>query len=106
MTHFSFDLHGHQGAELLTGGERIGTKGSYLTPTVFANISDDMTVFKEEVFGPVMTINRFKSTDSLPDLLTRVNDSPYGLAAGVFTSDLQKGNAMVKGMRAGMVFWN
>jgi hypothetical protein len=62
-------------------------QGNYVTPTVFSNVTDDMTIFKEEVFGPVMTLNRFSS---LEDVISRANDSDYGLACGVFTNDIKK----------------
>jgi aldehyde dehydrogenase (NAD+) len=98
-----------QGARLLTGGHRIGTKGNFLAPAVFDSVTDDMTIWREEVFGPVMTINRFstKGSDSgLAELMRRVNDSPYGLAAGIFTTNMSKGQAVAKQVKAGMVFWN
>ena len=70
------------GAEVLTGGQRDGT--SY-APTVLQNVPDDADVAREEVFGPVMLI---EPVDSLDDALAKVNDSRYGLQAGVFTRDL------------------
>jgi acyl-CoA reductase-like NAD-dependent aldehyde dehydrogenase len=62
-----------------------------------------MKVFREEVFGPVMTINRF---NSLEDVIKRANDSPYGLAAGIFTKDIKRGTELSRRIRSGMIFWN
>lgn len=92
------------GAELLCGGQRVGDQGCYLEPTVFSQVHDDMKVFKEEVFGPVMAINRFSG--DVDEVITRANDSPFGLACGVFTQDIRKGNAVANRVRAGMLFWN
>jgi len=92
-----------QGARLQLGGNRVGTKGFYLEPTVFSELTDDMTCFKEEIFGPVMCLSRFSSVE---EVLRRANDTPFGLAAGVFTKDVKKGNQLTRGLRSGMVFWN
>lgn len=53
------------GAKLLTGGKRVGSKGWFIEPTVFADVKDDMTIAKEEIFGPVMSILKFKSIDEV-----------------------------------------
>jgi aldehyde dehydrogenase (NAD+) len=94
------------GAKLETGGFRVGDRGNYVAPTVFSNVTDDMPVFREEVFGPVMTINRFSMQDGLDSIIARANDTTYGLAAGIFTTDSKKGHAVMKGVRAGMIFLN
>ena len=65
-----------------------------------------MKIFKEEVFGPVLTLNKFSKHDGLDHINNRANDSPYGLAAGIFTKDISIGNYLSKKMRAGMIFWN
>jgi aldehyde dehydrogenase (NAD+) len=95
-----------EGARLVLGGRRIGTKGYYLEPTIFSNVTDKMKVFAEEVFGPVLTLNRFSAKDGLDAIIARANATEYGLAAGVFTKDVTKGNAVTRRLRAGMVFWN
>eukprot|EP01006_Ploeotia_vitrea_P017834 TRINITY_DN49063_c0_g1_i4.p2 TRINITY_DN49063_c0_g1~~TRINITY_DN49063_c0_g1_i4.p2 ORF type:complete len:371 (+),score=204.35 TRINITY_DN49063_c0_g1_i4:547-1659(+) len=91
------------GATLMTGGSQVGTEGFYMQPTVFRDVEDDMKVFKEEVFGPVMTLARFSDID---DVVRRANDTKYGLAAGVFTKDITKGYEVASKVRAGLVFWN
>ena len=68
-----------EGARLLTGGNRVGTKGFFIEPTVFADVTDDMVVAKEEIFGPVMAILKFKDID---EVIRRANESHYGLGAG------------------------
>jgi acyl-CoA reductase-like NAD-dependent aldehyde dehydrogenase len=95
-----------EGAKLETGGKRVGSKGNYIEPTVFSDVTDDMTIFKEEVFGPVLTLNKFSRADGLEAIAARANDSPYGLAAGIFTSDIKTGQFLAKKIRAGMVFMN
>eukprot|EP00808_Paulinella_micropora_P010139 g56267.t1 len=96
-----------EGARLCIGGERIGSKGCYLQPTVFADVTDNMKIWKEEVFGPIMTINRFSGgPEGLSEVVKRANDSNYGLAAGVFTQNADKGHFLTRSLRAGMVFYN
>ncbi len=83
-----------QGAKLELGGHRVGNKGYYIAPTVFSDVKDHMTIWQEEVFGPVMTINKWgggaNPKEDLEDVIRRANDTPYGLAAGVFTRDVTK----------------
>ncbi|XP_076644607.1 aldehyde dehydrogenase [Halictus rubicundus] len=92
-----------QGAELVSGGTRVGDKGYYVAPTVFANVTDDMTIAKEEIFGPVQQILKFSS---LNEVINRANNTDYGLAAAVFTKDIDKANYIVQGLRAGTVWVN
>ncbi|XP_030569019.1 aldehyde dehydrogenase, mitochondrial-like [Drosophila novamexicana] len=92
-----------EGAELLTGGKRANGSGYFVEPTVFANVEDNMTIAREEIFGPVQQILRFKELD---EVVERANDSVYGLAASVFTKDLDKANYIVNGLRAGTVWVN
>jgi aldehyde dehydrogenase (NAD+) len=73
-----------QGAELLTGGKR---EGSVVWPTVLTNVTPDMRVCREEVFGPVVTVERYETFEQA---IEKVNDSPYGLQAGVFTRDIER----------------
>ncbi|XP_072761086.1 aldehyde dehydrogenase, mitochondrial [Anoplolepis gracilipes] len=92
-----------QGATLMTGGERIGNKGYFIAPTVFADVKDNMTIATEEIFGPVQQILKF---DDLDEVIERANNTNYGLAAAVFTKDLDKANYITQGLRAGTVWVN
>jgi len=69
-----------EGAKLVAGGERVGDRGYFVAPTVFADVKDDMKIAQEEIFGPVMSILKFKDMDELVD---RANQTIYGLAAAV-----------------------
>lgn len=92
-----------EGAKLVAGGSRHGDKGYFVQPTVFADVKDNMTIAKEEIFGPVQQILRFKKLD---ELIERANSSEYGLAAAVFTKDIDKAMHLVQGIRAGTVWVN
>ncbi|XP_012259114.1 aldehyde dehydrogenase, mitochondrial [Athalia rosae] len=92
-----------QGAKLVAGGERVGDKGCFVAPTVFADVQDNMTIAKEEIFGPVQQILKFSQLD---EIIERANNSDYGLAAGIFTKDLDKANHVIQGLRAGTVWVN
>ncbi len=90
-------------AKLVAGGNRVGTKGYFIEPTVFSDVQDNMTIAKEEIFGPVMSILKFKSIDEVVD---RANKNMYGLAAAVWTKDITKAHAIADGVRAGTVWVN
>ncbi|PSN34860.1 Aldehyde dehydrogenase, partial [Blattella germanica] len=92
-----------QGAKLVAGGSRHGDKGYYVQPTVFADVKDNMTIATDEIFGPVQQILRFKKLD---DLIERANSTDYGLAAAVFTKDIDRAMHLVQGIRAGTVWVN
>src|SRR6185312_11487256 len=92
-----------QGAKLMCGGERVGDRGYFVAPTVFADVQDDMKIAEEEIFGPVLSIIRFRDMD---DLVERANKTMYGLAAGVWTRDISKAHAVANGVRAGTVWVN
>lgn len=92
-----------QGAKLVAGGERAEQSGYFVQPTVFADVKDNMTIAKKEIFGPVQQIMRFKD---LEEVVERANNSEYGLAASVFTKDLDKANFLVNSLRAGTVWVN
>lgn len=92
-----------QGAKLLTGGQRHGDKGYFIKPTVFADVSDDMTIAKEEIFGPVMPILKFSDYD---EVIERANNTSYGLGAGIVTKDLERAIHLTNSIRAGTVFVN
>jgi aldehyde dehydrogenase (NAD+) len=90
-------------AKLLTGGNRVGDKGYFIEPTIFGDVQDDMKIAKEEIFGPVMSILRFKDLDEVVD---RANKTLYGLAAAVWTRDISKAHAVANSVRAGTVWVN
>jgi aldehyde dehydrogenase (NAD+) len=92
-----------EGAELLTGGKRVGDRGYFIEPTVFANVKDEMKIAREEIFGPVMSIIKFHDID---EVVERANNTMYGLAAGVWTRDIGKAHAIANSVRAGTVWVN
>nr|XP_002128130.1 aldehyde dehydrogenase, mitochondrial [Ciona intestinalis] len=92
-----------EGAELLCGGERHGDKGYYIQPTVFGNVKDHMRIATEEIFGPVQQIMKFKTME---EVIERANNTVYGLAAAVFTKDLNTAITVSNSVRAGTVWVN
>ena len=82
-----------EGAKLMCGGERVGDRGYFVAPTVFADVRDDMKIAQEEIFGPVMSIMKFKDMD---ELVERANQTIYGLAAAVWTRDISKAHQVAK----------
>ncbi|XP_047318750.1 benzaldehyde dehydrogenase, mitochondrial [Impatiens glandulifera] len=91
------------GATLQAGGDRLGSKGFYIQPTVFSDVKDDMLIAQDEIFGPVQSILKYKSTD---EVIKRANNSQYGLAAGVFTQNLDNANRLMRALRVGTVWIN
>ncbi|WP_428926052.1 betaine-aldehyde dehydrogenase [Marinibacterium sp. SX1] len=92
-----------EGARLVAGGTRIAGEGFWFPPTVFADVTDDMTIAREEIFGPVMSVLGFDTED---EALRRANDTPFGLAAGVFTRDLARAHRVVDAFEAGTCYIN
>ena len=92
-----------EGANLLTGGGKWGSKGYYVEPTVFSDVEDHMTIAREEIFGPVMSILKFRTID---EVIKRANSSNYGLAAGLMTKSLDNAIALSNGLRAGSIWVN
>lgn len=93
------------GAHCLYGGHAcpdVG-QGLFIQPTVFTNVSADMRIMREEVFGPVLVVSQF---DDEEDVIAKANDSPYGLAAGVWTQNLQRAHSIVKRINSGTVYVN
>ncbi|XP_038606084.1 retinal dehydrogenase 2 isoform X2 [Tachyglossus aculeatus] len=92
-----------EGAKLECGGKGLGHKGFFIEPTVFSDVTDDMRIAKEEIFGPVQEILRFKTMD---EVIERANNSDFGLVAAVFTSDINKALTVSSAMQAGTVWIN
>jgi acyl-CoA reductase-like NAD-dependent aldehyde dehydrogenase len=100
------DIARKEGATLVAGGNRtdIGTgKGFFLEPTVFADVTPEMTIAREEIFGPVLAAIEFADVD---EAIARANDSDYGLAAAVWTRDIKKAHYVAKRLKAGTVWVN
>ena len=96
----------NEGASLVAGGQRadIGTgKGYFVQPTVFADVTPEMTIAREEIFGPVLAAIEFADLD---EAISRANDSQYGLAAGVWTRDIKKAHYVARKLQAGTVWVN
>ena len=98
-----FEKAKNEGARLITGGNPIAGDGFFIEPTVFADVTDDMTIACEEVFGPLMSVLTF---DDENEVITRANATEFGLAAGGFTADLSRGHRMVDALDAGTCFIN
>jgi aldehyde dehydrogenase (NAD+) len=92
-----------QGATLLTGGERVGAKGFFVQPTIFDNVKDDMAIARDEIFGPVVSVLPFSGFDEVVD---RANRTYYGLAAAIWTRDIDKAHLYAKKVKAGTVWVN
>jgi len=87
----------------MCGGGRFGDKGYFVQPTVFGDVKDNMRIAREEIFGPVQQIIKFKTMD---EVIPRANDTNYGLAAAVFTKDIDKAITMSNSLQAGTVWVN
>ena len=96
-----------QGATLLTGGHRVTAgplaQGAFIAPTIFTDCTDDMTIVREEIFGPVMSVLTFEEEE---DVVTRANATDLGLAAGIFTSDLTRAHRVIAALEAGTCWIN
>lgn len=97
------ELGQKQGAKLLAGGKRHGDKGYFVEPTIFDNVKDDMAIAKDEIFGPVVSVLPFKTTDEVID---RANRTTYGLAAAIWTKDIDKAHRFAREVKAGTVWVN
>ncbi|KAI3775506.1 hypothetical protein L1987_50085 [Smallanthus sonchifolius] len=92
-----------EGATLVTGGGPFGKKGFYIEPTIFTNVTDDMSIAKEEIFGPVISVLKFKT---VKEVIKRANATKYGLASGVMTKNIDIANTVSRSIRAGAVWIN
>lgn len=93
----------NEGARLVAGGERTFDTGYFVEPTIFADVTDDMTIAREEIFGPVMSVFVF---DTVEEVIKRANDSDYGLAASVWTENIKTGHYIANKLQAGTVWIN
>lgn len=99
------DIGKKEGASLVTGGQRqaeLGA-GNFFSPTVFADVTNDMTIAQEEIFGPVISVIRFKDEE---DAIRQANDTMYGLASGIWSNDLKRVHRMIPKLNAGTVYVN
>ena len=91
------------GAKMVSGGQRFGDKGYFIQPTLFTEVSDKMEIAQREIFGPVMSVFKFKDND---DLIERANNTIFGLAAAVWTRDIGKAHRLAAEIKAGTVWIN
>jgi len=95
------------GAKLLIGGERLTdgalAHGNFVSPAIFAGCSDDMSIVREEIFGPVMSVLDFDDED---EVIARANDTEFGLSAAVFTRDLARAHRVISRLEAGTCWIN
>ncbi|SIS99738.1 betaine aldehyde dehydrogenase [Roseivivax lentus] len=92
-----------EGARLVTGGTRLDRDGFWLTPAIFDNVTDEMTIAREEIFGPVLSVLEFETEE---EGIRRANNTPYGLSAGVFTRDISRAHRVIGQLQAGTCFIN
>ncbi|HWB08127.1 MAG TPA: aldehyde dehydrogenase family protein [Pirellulales bacterium] len=92
-----------EGAQCLTGGNRFGERGYYIEPTLFAGVKDEMAIARDEIFGPVLSVLKFKDVNEIVD---RANNTTYGLAAAVWTRDVSKAHYLAAKIKAGTVWIN
>jgi phenylacetaldehyde dehydrogenase len=91
------------GAEAAVGGAQHGDTGYFVEPTILVNTTDDMSVVREEIFGPVVVAQPF---DDVGDLIAKANATQYGLGAGIWTRDINKAHTVAAAMQAGLVYVN
>lgn len=92
-----------EGARLVAGGDRVDQPGYFIAPTVFADVTDDMTIAQEEIFGPVMAVLDFEDEE---EVIARANATEFGLSAGVFTQNLTRAHRVIGALEAGSCFIN
>jgi acyl-CoA reductase-like NAD-dependent aldehyde dehydrogenase len=95
-----------EGARVVAGGNRVsanGGKGFFIEPTIFDDVKNDMKIAQEEIFGPVLSVLTF---DDIDEMIDRANNSPYGLAAALWTRNLTKAHTVSRRLKAGTVWIN
>jgi aldehyde dehydrogenase (NAD+) len=92
-----------EGANLVTGGKRVGDRGFFIEPTIFSGVDDKMSIATDEIFGPVLSVLTF---DDMDDMIRRANHTFYGLAAAIWTQNLSKAHDFAARVRAGTVWVN
>jgi aldehyde dehydrogenase (NAD+) len=97
------DIGRNEGALLTTGGERVGSRGYFISPAVFAGVKHEMRISQEEIFGPVVSVIKFRDE---ADALRIANGTGYSLAAGVWSRDMGRVQRFAKKARAGTVWIN
>ncbi|XP_050218363.1 aldehyde dehydrogenase family 2 member C4-like [Mercurialis annua] len=97
------DVGKREGATLLTGGKSVGNKGYYIEPTIFTDVKADMKIATDEIFGPVMSLMKFKTIE---EGIKCANNTKYGLAAGIVTKNLDVANTVSRSIRAGIIWIN
>jgi aldehyde dehydrogenase (NAD+) len=97
------DLGQKEGAQCVSGGKRWGDRGYFVEPTIFADVNDTMSIATDEIFGPVLSVLRFKNVE---EIIERANNTFYGLAAAVWTKDVSKAHRLANELKAGTVWIN
>ncbi|KAM7258653.1 hypothetical protein ACFE04_014394 [Oxalis oulophora] len=97
------DIGIKEGATLLTGGKPASETGYFIQPTIFADVKEDMQIVKDEIFGPVLSLMRFKTVE---EVIKKANCSKYGLAAGIVTKNIDIANTVSRSIRAGIIWIN
>lgn len=92
-----------EGAKVVAGGARFGDKGFFVKPTIFSDVKEDMQIVKDEIFGPVVTISKFSTVD---EVVALANDSDYGLAAGIHSTNINTAMSVAGRIKAGTVWVN
>ncbi|MEO0502047.1 MAG: aldehyde dehydrogenase family protein, partial [Pseudomonadota bacterium] len=99
----SFATATAEGATIAAGGTRVGDTGQYVAPTLFTHATNDMSIARDEIFGPVLTAIRFTTED---EALAIANDTPYGLTGYVWTADVTRAMRFTDRLEAGMIWVN
>jgi aldehyde dehydrogenase (NAD+) len=97
------DIARNEGASVTVGGERIGTRGYFMKPTVLEGVTNNMRVAQEEIFGPVASVIRFENAE---EAIREANNSQFGLAASIWTKDIKKAHNLARRVKAGTVWIN
>jgi aldehyde dehydrogenase (NAD+) len=97
------DYGKQDGAKCVTGGKRFGDRGYFVEPTLFTDVTDDMRIARDEIFGPVLSVLKFSDVD---EIVRRANDTNFGLAAAVWTRDVAKAHRFASRVRAGTIWVN